>query len=81
MGELIHRRSAYGTCARHGSVLDEVVGPDVVRVFGPEPDTRAVVEPEPSLLGLLGGTFSPSRRQMRSTRFGSPPSPLLAAGP
>ena len=34
------------------AVLDEVVGPDVVRALRPQPDARAVVEPEPAPLGL-----------------------------
>ena len=52
-----------------GAVLDEVVGPDVVRMLGPQPDAGAVRQPEPAALGLLLGTFSPSRRQIRSTRL------------
>jgi hypothetical protein len=35
-----------------GSVLDEVVGPDVVRALGAEPDAGAAREPEPAALGL-----------------------------
>ena len=34
-------------------VLDEVVGPDVVRALRPEPNARPVVQPEPPLLSLL----------------------------
>src|SRR5215212_4927393 len=36
-----------------GAVLDEVVGPDMVRVLRPQPQARAVAQPEPALLGLL----------------------------
>jgi hypothetical protein len=42
-----------------GAVLDEVVGPDVVRVFGAQAEARAVREPEPSPLGLLGRDLQP----------------------
>lgn len=34
-------------------ILDEIVGPDMVGVFRPKPDARAVVEPQPTALGLL----------------------------
>jgi hypothetical protein len=36
-----------------GAVLDEVVGPDVVRTLGPQPEARPVRQPEPAALGLL----------------------------
>jgi hypothetical protein len=42
-----------------GAVLDEVVGPDVVRVFGAQAEAGAVREPEPSPLGLLGRDLQP----------------------
>ena len=52
------------------AVLDEVIGPDVVAVLRPKTDTGAVVVSQSRpLLGCLAGTFSPSRRQMRSTRL------------
>ncbi len=35
-----------------GAVLDEVVGPDMIAVLGPEPDTGAVVQPETTALRL-----------------------------
>ena len=38
-------------------------------MLGPKPDTRSVIQPETSSLRLLLGTFSPSRRQIRSTRL------------
>src|SRR3954454_15419156 len=40
-------------------VLDEVVGPDVVAMLGPQPDARSVREPEPSAFGLLRGNLKP----------------------
>jgi hypothetical protein len=42
-----------------GPVLDEVVGPDVIAVLGPEPDAGAVVEPEASTLRLPGRNLQP----------------------
>lgn len=52
------------------SILDEVVGPDMVGIFRPKPDARTIVQPESSAFGLLPrGTFSPSRRQILSTRL------------
>ncbi len=35
-----------------GAILDEVVGPDVIAVLGPEPHTGAVVQPQAAALGL-----------------------------
>src|SRR4051812_34673421 len=40
-------------------VLDEVVGPDVVAMLGPQPDARSVRKPEPSAFGLLPGDLQP----------------------
>ena len=40
-------------------VLDEVVGPDVVVMLGPQPDARSVRQPEPSAFGLLPGDLQP----------------------
>ena len=51
------------------AVLDEVVRPDVVGVRGPQTEARAVRQPETAAPGLFSGTFSPSRRQIRSTRL------------
>src|SRR5215204_4295243 len=42
-----------------GAVLDEVVGPDVIAVLGPEPDTGAVVQPKTTALGLPGWDLQP----------------------
>lgn len=36
-----------------GSALDEVVSPDMARIFRAQPDARTVVQPEPAALGLL----------------------------
>lgn len=42
-----------------GPVLDEVIGPDMVRPARPQPDTGTVSEPETAPLGLLPGDFQP----------------------
>jgi hypothetical protein len=42
-----------------GAILDEVVGPDVVWVFGPQSDAGPVRQPEPSAFGLLVGNPQP----------------------
>jgi hypothetical protein len=50
-----------------GAVLDQVVGPDMIALLRPQPNARSIGQPELARLGM--GTFSPSRRQMRSTRL------------
>ena len=42
-----------------GPILDEVIGPDMVGMLGPEPDAGSVIEPEPPALGLLVGNLQP----------------------
>ena len=42
-----------------GAVLDEVVGPDVIAVLGPEADAGPVVQPEAAALRLPGGNLQP----------------------
>jgi hypothetical protein len=63
-----------------GAVLDKVIGPDRIAVLGPQPDARAVGQRRPRL-DCLAGTFSPSRRQIRSTRLSltSQPAPRNSA--
>ena len=41
------------------AVCHKIVGPDVVAMRGPEPDTRPIVEPKTSAFGLLLGNFQP----------------------
>ena len=41
----------------------------MVGALGSEPDARAVSSQSRPFFGCLLGTLSPSRRQMRSTRF------------
>src|SRR5690606_7220667 len=42
-----------------GPALDEVIGPDMVGAFGPEPDARSVIQPETPFLRLLLGNLQP----------------------
>lgn len=42
-----------------GSVLDEVVGPDMVGPLGAQPDARSVIEPKPASPGLFGWNLQP----------------------
>ena len=42
-----------------GSILDEVIRPDVIAVFRAQPDTRAVREPQTAAFGLLLGNLQP----------------------
>jgi hypothetical protein len=59
VGELVDEVEHAVLPAVVGAVLDEVVGPDVVRALGPQPDARSVREPEPATLGLLLGHLQP----------------------
>ncbi len=45
MGELVEDVEHTDLAPVVGAVLDEVVGPDVIAVLGPEPDAGAVVQP------------------------------------
>ena len=51
--------SAYINTPWRADALDEVIGPDVVGAFRPEPDAGAVIEPEAALLQLFPGDFQP----------------------
>jgi hypothetical protein len=42
-----------------GAIQGKVVGPDVVRVLGPQPDAGPIRQPEPAALGLLLGDLQP----------------------
>src|SRR5208283_3710726 len=42
-----------------GAILDEVVGPDMVRMLGPQTDAGSVIEPEPLPLWLLCRDLQP----------------------
>ena len=41
----------------------------MVGALRPQTHARTVIEPETTPFRLFGGTFSPSHRQIRSTRF------------
>ena len=61
------------------AILDEVIGPDMVRTFRLEAHARTIVQPELPLLFCFCGTFSPSRR--RSTRLWFTCQPALFGKP
>ena len=51
------------------AVLDEVVGPHVIAMLGPQAMHEPSVNHRRPRFGCFWGTFSPSRRQIRSTRL------------
>ncbi len=53
-----HGQKLYGTPVV-GSRAHEVIGPDMVLVQRPEPDVRAIVEPQPAPLRLTSRYFEP----------------------
>ena len=59
VGELVDDVEHADLAPIMGAVLDEVVGPDVIAVLGPEPDAGAVVQPETTALRLPGGNLQP----------------------
>ena len=66
-GELVDDVEHAELAAVMGAVLDEVVGPDMVGMLRPQPDARAVVQPQPAPLGLLlaGPSAPPAARSAR----------------
>jgi hypothetical protein len=42
-----------------GALLEEVVGPDMVGVLGPQPNARSVIQPQACALGLPDGDLQP----------------------
>lgn len=42
-----------------GSVLNEVIGPDMVSVLRPKPHAGSIIQPEPTAFGLFGWDFQP----------------------
>ncbi len=40
-------------------MMNEVIRPDMVAIFGPETNARAIVEPKPAFLRLFHGHFEP----------------------
>jgi hypothetical protein len=59
MGELVDNVEHPVFPSIMGPVFHEVVGPDVIPVFGPKPDARSVIEPQPAALGLLAWNLQP----------------------
>jgi len=59
MGELVDDVKHANPAPFMSAVLDEVVGPDVVAVLGPEPDAGAVVQPKAAALWLPGRNLQP----------------------
>ena len=59
VGELVDDVEHAEFASVMGALLDEVVGPDVIGALGPQPDARAVIQPETPALGLLGRDFQP----------------------
>ena len=65
-----------------GAVLHKIVCPYMVLVLGPQPDARAVVEPQPRPFGLLRSVLSaPPSARSAAPASGSPTSPPSVARP
>src|SRR5690606_24251797 len=58
-GELVDDVEHAESPAIVGPTLDEVIGPDMVWMLGPQPDARSVIQPEPTLLRLFGRNLQP----------------------
>src|SRR6056297_1726426 len=58
-GELVEDDEDAIGLAVVGAILDEVIGPDMVRPLRPEPDAGAIVQPEPAPLLLLRWDLQP----------------------
>ena len=57
--EFVYDRQDLDGTAVVSAVCHKIIGPDMVAMRGPEPDTRPIVEPETSSLGLLLGNLQP----------------------
>ena len=57
--EFVYDRQDIDGTAVVSAVCHKIIGPDMVAMRGPEPDTRPIVEPETSSLGLLLGNLQP----------------------
>lgn len=57
--EFVDDRQDLDGTAIVSAVCHEVIGPDMVAMGGPEPDTRPIVEPQTSSFGLLLGNLQP----------------------
>ncbi len=65
MGELVEHVEHPILASVMGTVLDEVVGPDMIALLRAQPNARSVGQPESTALGLLRWDLQPSRRQIR----------------
>ena len=59
MGELVDDVEHADSASIMGAILDEVIGPHVIAVLGPQPDAGAVIQPETAALRLPGGYLQP----------------------
>jgi hypothetical protein len=59
VGELVDDVEQANFASVMGALLEEVVGPNVVGVLGPQPDARSVSQPQAGPLGLPGGDLQP----------------------
>ena len=59
MGELVDDVEHPEPPSIVGAILDEVVGPDMIAVLRPQPDARAVIQPESPAFRLSGGNLQP----------------------
>jgi hypothetical protein len=57
--EFVYDRQDLDRTAVVSAVCHKIIRPDMVAMRGPEPDTRPIVEPETSSLGLLLGNLQP----------------------
>ena len=57
--ELVHDVEGAELAAVVGPLLDDVAGPHVIPVLGPEPDAGAVAEPKPPAFRLPGRHLRP----------------------
>jgi len=59
MGELVEHVEHPILASVMGTVLDEVVGPDMIALLRAQPNARSVGQPEPAALGLLSWDLQP----------------------
>src|SRR5437016_9209136 len=59
MGELVEHVEHPILASVMGTVLDEVVGPDMIALLRAQPNARSVGQPESTALGLLMGDLQP----------------------
>src|SRR4051812_9825768 len=72
MGELVDDVEQAKFASVMSSLLDEVVGPDVVRALGSQADARTVIQPQAPALGLPGRDLQCSATIRMGRRTASP---------